>query len=144
MRAKMGGCQRAQSSLQVDVDHARLDTISEKAPFHGTREGPLPVCLVSRVSRSLKYYIYRHVLLLRLSSSTMSSSPSSQWFTLPVELQLTITQLLDNNTLRSLSQASHYNRVLCLPAVYRVRSCPPFTTIPTLTTSYLHPHALSP
>ena len=52
----------------------------------------------------------------------MSSSPSSQWSTLPVEVQLMITQLLDNKTLRSLSEASHHNRILCLPAVYSVRS----------------------
>ena len=52
------------ASVQVDVDHARLDTISEKAPFQKVHSTP---CLASRVSRSLKYYIYRHVMLLRLS-----------------------------------------------------------------------------
>ena len=64
--------------------------------------------------------------------STMSSS---LWFTLPVEIQLTITQLLDNETLRSLSEVSHYNRILCLPAVYSVRSYSP---------SYSHSHSQHP
>ncbi|KAH9057941.1 hypothetical protein EDB83DRAFT_2315925 [Lactarius deliciosus] len=54
----------------------------------------------------------------------MSSPSSSQWFSLPVEIQLTITQLLDNNALRSLSEVSHYNRILCLPAVYNSTMCP--------------------
>ena len=121
------------ASVQVDVDHARLDTISEKAPFQKVHSTP---CLASRASRSLKYYIYIVISCCYACPSTMSSPPSSQWFTLPVELQLTITQLLDNKTLRSLSQASHYNRILCLPAVYRVRSCPPFTT--TIDTHSLH------
>lgn len=48
----------------------------------------------------------------------MSSPIPSRWFTLPVEIQLAITQLLDNKTLRSLSEVSHFNRILCLPAVY--------------------------
>jgi hypothetical protein len=65
----------------------------------------------------------------------MSSSPSSQWSSLPVEIQLTITQLLDNKTLRSLSEASHYNRILCLPAVYSVRSN---SSLPP------HPHSRHP
>ncbi|KAN0126208.1 hypothetical protein V8E53_015310 [Lactarius tabidus] len=59
----------------------------------------------------------------------MSSSPSSQWSSLPVEIQLTITQLLDNKTLRSLSEASHYNRILCLPAVYSSVTIPSFTRL---------------
>ena len=67
--------------------------------------------------------------------STMSSPSPSQWLTLPVEIQLTITQLLDNNTLHSLSEVSHYNRILCLPAVYSVRSYSP---------SPSHPHSQHP
>jgi len=50
-----------------------------------------------------------------------SSSPSRQWLSLPVEIQLAITQLLDLKTLHSLSLVSHYNRTLCLPAIYNVR-----------------------
>lgn len=59
----------------------------------------------------------------------MSSPSSSQWFTLPVEIQLTITQLLDNNALRSLSEVSHYNRILCLPAVYNSVTIPSFARL---------------
>jgi hypothetical protein len=65
-----------QSSLQVDVDHARLDTISEKARFHGTEEGPLTLTAAALrpvlVGRS-NIYISSHLLvmscclLLRLS-----------------------------------------------------------------------------
>ncbi|KAI0305121.1 hypothetical protein B0F90DRAFT_1701472 [Multifurca ochricompacta] len=49
-------------------------------------------------------------------SSTSSLSP--YWLTLPVEIQLTITQLLDINALHSLSLVSHHNYTLCLPALY--------------------------
>ncbi|KAI9511681.1 hypothetical protein F5148DRAFT_1146700 [Russula earlei] len=47
-----------------------------------------------------------------------SSASHSCWFTLPVEIQLTITQLLDINTLLSLCLVSRYNHTLCLPAIY--------------------------
>ena len=98
-------------------------------------------CLASRASRSLKYiYIVpltRHVLLPPATSilPQMSSSPPSQWSTLPVEIQLMIIQLLDNKTLRSLSEASHHNHILCLPAVYSVRSHSPLLS---------HPHSRHP
>ncbi|KAI9444253.1 hypothetical protein H4582DRAFT_2095550 [Lactarius indigo] len=59
----------------------------------------------------------------------MSSPSSSQWLTLPVEIQLTITQLLDNKALRSLSEVSHYDRILCLPAVYNSVTIPSFARL---------------
>jgi hypothetical protein len=53
---------------------------------------------------------------------TLSSTPSScHWPSLPVEIQLAITQLLDVETLLSLSLVSHHNHALCLPAIYNVR-----------------------
>ncbi|KAI0251896.1 hypothetical protein BJV78DRAFT_1282128 [Lactifluus subvellereus] len=51
-------------------------------------------------------------------------SPSSHWLTLPVEIQLTITQLLDVKTLHSLSLVSRYHRTLCLPAIYNSVTLP--------------------
>jgi hypothetical protein len=50
-----------------------------------------------------------------------SSSPSCHWPSLPVEIQLAITQHLDVRTLHSLSLVSRYNHALCLPAIYNVR-----------------------
>lgn len=44
MRAKVGDGSvhiNRVYGTEEDVDHARLDTISEKARFHGTGEGPL-------------------------------------------------------------------------------------------------------
>jgi hypothetical protein len=73
----------------------------------------------------------------------MSSSPSSQWSSLPVEIQLTITQLLDDKTLRSLSEASHYSRILCLPALYSVRSYSPLPSHPHSRYSTYLQHSLS-
>jgi len=52
-----------------------------------------------------------------------SSSSSSLWSVLPVEIQLAITHHLDINALISLSLVSRHNYALCLPALYNVR-CP--------------------
>jgi F-box domain len=57
-------------------------------------------------------------------SSILMSSPS-HWLTLPVEIQLNIIQLLDFETLQSLSLVSRYNHSLSLPAIYKVCFSPP-------------------
>ena len=50
-----------------------------------------------------------------------STSPASSWPSLPAEIQLAITELLDVKALHSLSLVSRYNHTLCIPAIYSVR-----------------------
>jgi hypothetical protein len=137
-----------QSSLQVDVDHARLDTISERhlsmelEKVHSvlTTAALRPV-LVGRSNIYIYYPNYSSCPATPCYAypSTMSSS---QWSTLPVEIQLTITQLLDNKTLRSLSEVSHHNRILSLPAVYSVRSYSPSPPYPhSRHPTHIHTHS---